>query len=154
MKLNEECIASLDALGFDWRLNDACSYTPFEERIENLRIHREKHGNLNVKFGEDNSLADFCAKIRHSRKNPGQVGIMKLNEERIASLDAVGFVWRLNDACSNKSFEERIEDLRIHRAKYGNLNVKLREDRRLAEFCTKIRYARKNPGQAGIMRLN
>ena len=109
--MGEERIASLDALGFDWRLNSTRTYNkpiPFEKKIEGLMIHKEKHAHLIVMLKEDNTIAVLCTKIRYARKNPGQVGIIKLNEDRIESLDAVGFVWRLNDACSNTSFEEMV----------------------------------------------
>ena len=56
------------------------------------------HGHVNVKIHEDNSLGQFCAHVRHSRKNILKDGIpkegkMKLTEERIARLDALGFEW-------------------------------------------------------------
>ena len=54
-----------------------------------MKIQREKHGNLNGKFREDKRLVVFHTKIGHARKNPGRAGIMRLNQERIASLAAV-----------------------------------------------------------------
>jgi len=156
MKLNEECIASLDALGFDWR--PAFSKTKvrlFEERIEDLRSYKEKHGHLNIKQSQDKSLAQFCIDIRYTRKNPGKGGRMKMNEERIASLDALGFDWR--PACTKynvRSFEKRMEDLRSYKEKHGHLNVKQSQDKSLAQFCTAIRYTRKNPGKGGGMKMN
>ena len=103
MELNEKRIASLDALGFDWRLNITqvkCSSKSFEERIEDLRLYKEKHGHLDVKINKDKSLAGFCSNMRQARKNPGNVCRMKLNEERMASLDALGFDWRSNSTCA------------------------------------------------------
>ena len=76
-----------------------CSSKLFEERIEDLRSYKEKHGHLNVRINEDKSLAGFCSGMRYARRNPGNFRIMKLNEERIASLDALGFDWRLD--CTN-----------------------------------------------------
>ena len=62
---------------------------------------------------EDKSLAGFCSDMRYARRDPGNVSKMKLNEEHIASLDALGFDWSLNithEEYNLKSFEERIED--------------------------------------------
>ena len=98
----------------------------FEERIEDLRSYKEKHGHLNVRTNEDKSLADWCSRMRHARANPDKSSV-KLDEKRIASLDALGFDWRLNIARGEfncKSFEERIEDLRSYKEKHGHLNVR------------------------------
>ena len=60
-----------------------------------VELQLEKHGHLNVKQAEGKSLADFSTNIRTSRKNHGKKGFMKTTEDRIASLDAIGFVWKL-----------------------------------------------------------
>ena len=98
-KLDEERIASLDALGFDWRLNSTrvkCNSKSFEERIEDLKSYKEKHGHLNVRINADKSLAAWCSNMRYGRKSPKKSTI-KLDEERMASLDALGFDWRLDN---------------------------------------------------------
>ena len=53
----------------------------FEERIEDLRSYKEKHGHLNVRTKEDKSLADFCSGMRHARTNPEKSN-MKLGPGR------------------------------------------------------------------------
>ena len=97
--INEERIASLDALGFEWTTS---KYVPtaksFEQRIEDLRAYKEKHGHTNVKEKEDKSLYGYCKNMRLARNNPEKSGLMIINEERIASLDALGFEWRANIA--------------------------------------------------------
>eukprot|EP01083_Nonionella_stella_P227178 806227_1 len=89
MLINEERIASLDALGFDWNIQERKS---FEQRIEDLRAYKERHGHTNVKGKEDKSLFDFCRMIRYACNNP-DAGRRKLTAEDIASLDALGFDW-------------------------------------------------------------
>ena len=88
-KLGKERIASLDALGFNWRLNSTPRKS-FEERIKDLRSYKDEHGHLNVEQSQDKSLAQFCIEVRYTRTNPGKGGRIKLNEEGIASLDALG----------------------------------------------------------------
>ena len=95
MLINEERIASLDALEFDWSVSEQQAVKSFEQRIEDLRAYKEKHGNLNVNWSKDKSLYDFCSGMRHARKNPEKSKTL-INEERIASLNALGFDWRMS----------------------------------------------------------
>ena len=64
----------------------------FEQRIEDLRAYKAKHGHTNVKEKEDKSLHDFCRNIRRARRHPEKYRML-INEERITSLDAMGFDW-------------------------------------------------------------
>ena len=83
----------------------------FEQRIEDLRAYKEKNGHVKVKGSEDKSLYEFCKQMRHARNNPGKSRKL-INEERIASLDALGFEWAVIErrAINIKSSEQRIED--------------------------------------------
>jgi len=45
-------------LGFEWTLKKQIDKS-FEQRIENLRAYKEKHGHVNVKKREDKSLYDY-----------------------------------------------------------------------------------------------
>ena len=58
--------------------------------MEELRAYKEKHGHLNVRSKDDKSLYDFCNNLRQARKGKGPY---KLDETRIAALDAIGFNW-------------------------------------------------------------
>jgi hypothetical protein len=63
----------------------------FDDQMEDLKLYKETHGHANVTIPEDKSLAQFCAKARHARKNPGK-GV-KLTDERTAAFDGIGFNW-------------------------------------------------------------
>ena len=65
----------------------------FDERIDDLEEYKQTHGHVNVNRHEDSSLYQFCADVRHARKKVVKDGTRKLTEERIASLDALGFEW-------------------------------------------------------------
>eukprot|EP00581_Thalassiosira_minuscula_P032079 CAMPEP_0183767086 /NCGR_PEP_ID=MMETSP0739-20130205/11972_1 /TAXON_ID=385413 /ORGANISM="Thalassiosira miniscula, Strain CCMP1093" /LENGTH=388 /DNA_ID=CAMNT_0026005955 /DNA_START=130 /DNA_END=1296 /DNA_ORIENTATION=+ len=151
-KPDEECIAALDGIGFDWELDrirqNYTRSTPFERRVEELKSYKEKHGHVNVKKSEDTSLYAFCHRIRSARKNPGKPGILKLDDRRIAVLDSIGFDWQPTP------FERRVEELKSYKEKHGHINVKRNEDVALYRFCNKIRSARKNQGKPGCMRLD
>jgi len=99
LKLTADRIAALDAIGFDWR-SETSSRTREKsisliDRVEALRQYKEKHGHLNVTFKANKSLNNWCYNIRNARSKLGE-GTMKLTQERIEALDAIGFDWRLS----------------------------------------------------------
>ena len=77
-------------------------YKSFEQRIEDLRLYKEKHGHVNVKEREDKSLYKFCKNIRYTRKYPGKPLQLKLDDDRIAKLDTLGFDWSVNERRTGK----------------------------------------------------
>ena len=111
--LTGERIASLDALGFDWAVKEQAATKSFEQRIEDLQAYKEKNGHANVKKSEDKSLYGFCQHMRQARNNPRKSKNMLIDEERIASLDALGFTWSAGreEKAATKSFAQRLEDL-------------------------------------------
>ena len=48
----------------------------------------------------------------------------------------------------NKTFDERMEDLKLFKEMHGHANVSIREDKSLAQFCVQVRHARKNPSKS------
>ena len=92
---NEERIASLDALGFEWTAREHAGKKSFDQRIEDLQVNKEKHGHINVKQKEDKSLYEFCCNMRWARKHP-EKSDRALTDDRIARLDALGFDWRMS----------------------------------------------------------
>ena len=113
----------------------------FKDRAEELKAYREKNGHINVKEGEDKSLAQFCRQMRYARRNPETID-RKLTEERIAELDALGFEWAPRNR-KEAQFQQRLEELKAYKAEHGHLNVKKSEDKSLARFCINIRSARR-----------
>jgi len=68
----------------------------FQKRIVDLKSYKEMHWHLFTKQSHDVSLYRFCRSIVAPRKNIGKPDSVKLNAERIASLDAIGFNWEVN----------------------------------------------------------
>ena len=134
----------MDALGFDW--GGSNTNRTFAQRIEDLQAYKEKHGHVNVKRSEDKSLYDFCNNMRLARNRP-EKSTVALTDDRIASLDALGFDWNM----STKSFAQRMDDLRAYKEKHGHVNVKKSDDRSLYDFCYNIRKARNNPGKSRML---
>ena len=116
----------------------------FEQRIADLKAYKEKHGNIKVKRSYDKSLYHFCNHMRRARKNP-EKSTVSLTDDRIASLDALGFDWSIKEQAAKKSFEQRIADLKAYKKKHGHVKVKRSEDKSLSDFCYNVRYARINP---------
>ena len=115
----------------------------FEQRIADLRAYKERHGHVNVKKSDDKILYGFCKNFRYARNNPEKSRIA-LTENRIASLDALGFVWTVIDR-ETKSFAQRIEDLRAYKEEHGHVNVRKSDNKSLYTFCINVRHARKHP---------
>ena len=88
--------------------------------------------------------------MRYTHDNPKKKTTTIIDNERIASLNALGFDWsvRLREqTAAQKSFEQRIADLKAYKEKHGHVNVKLSDDKSLYGFCSQMRRARNNPGK-------
>ena len=55
----------------------------FEERLEELKAFKTKHGHVRVTAKHDKILHSFCAKMRSA---PRGAGIMTITEDRIKAL--------------------------------------------------------------------
>jgi hypothetical protein len=91
-QLTNEQIAAFNALDFDWTTQENVTRS-FDERINDLKEYKQKHGHVNMKRLEDISLYQFCLGIRHSLLHVEKDGKRKLMEERMGKLDALGFKW-------------------------------------------------------------
>jgi len=95
----------LDELGYTWG-----KFKSFEERIEELKAFKEKHGHVRVTVKHDKSLVLFCTNMRGARR--GTKTGMVITEDRIKALDELGFAWE----DKLKSFKEHIEELQAFNA--------------------------------------
>jgi len=136
--VTEDRIKALDELGFDWD-----KHKSFEERLEELKAFKDKYGHVRVTMRHDKSLAPFCAHMRSNRRGIGTK--MTITEDRIKALDELGFVW----GEKHKSFDERVEELKVFKELHGHVRVTVKQDKKLAAFCANIRSARRNP-EAGM----
>jgi hypothetical protein len=113
-------------------------YKTFDDRMEDLKLFKEKHGHANVSSREDKSLSQFCAQVRFAHKNPGKG--LTLTDERIAAFDAMDFNWASQEYVT-RSFNERIEDLEKYKQTHGHLSLKRLEDSSLYQFCLGVRHS-------------
>ena len=142
IKLTEDHIASLDALGFDWKPKERTILS--EQRIEDLRAYKEKHGHLNIRQSEDKSLNGFCLRVKKSRNGSGT---RTLTDDQVDALNELNFDWNNSQ---DALLSAQVAALKACKEKYWHLNVSRKDDSSLAQFCSNIRYARNNPGKGGM----
>jgi len=139
-RLTEDRIASLNAVGFDWTVKEKVATISFEQRLEDLKTYKLKHGHLNVRKEEDPSLYNFCNSMKTARNNPSGTRA-NVSEERIASLDAIGFEWAVKEN-KRTSFQQRLDELKAYKMEHGHLRVRKEDDPSLYNFCINIRNSR------------
>ena len=88
-KLSAERIARLEKLDFVWEL--LATPATWEEQFAALKAYKALKGNCNVPqdYPENPSLGKWVSKQRRTKKTG------TLSGERIARLEALGFVWEL-----------------------------------------------------------
>lgn len=107
----QECIDVFNQI--DLKLRDS-----FYERVEELRLYKEKNGDL--LFDSQNSnieqtrLSKFCCRCRNLRKSG------ELSEDRIEILDSIGFVWNPMEY----RIDIGIEHMKTYFDTYGNYDIK------------------------------
>jgi hypothetical protein len=87
--LAEDRVRCLAALGFSWAMKQRGVQVPWEQRINDLKAFKKQHGHCNVpwEFPPDPALGIWVFNLR-ARKKRGE-----LTEDKILSLDALGFCW-------------------------------------------------------------
>ena len=152
--LDDDRIAALDAIGFDWKLRDGdAKDDKFFAQVEELKVYKERHGHLNVHHSKDRSLYYFSRNSRRTRRailtGKGKIHYL-LDDSRIAALDAIGFDWELGAgataASQDDKFFAQLDKLRAFKEKHGHLNVRPKDYLSLAGFCYSVRQARIGKG--------
>jgi hypothetical protein len=148
--LTDERVKCLEELGFEWNLKGKRTNERFEGKFQDLLEFKKKHGHLEVsqKNMEDRPLYQWCGRLRRYYKEwtvnkaplPGLYA--GLTEEGIQRLKEIGFRFEIP---ARLTFEERIEELREFKRKYGHMRLtdtnKMKEYESLAKWCSSIRYA-------------
>jgi hypothetical protein len=136
-RLDAEHVATLDALGFVWDpFQDA-----FDRGLEELAAYSEANGDARVPTEYSTpggfKLGDWCNHQRDSRR----AGILSV--ERVAALDAFGFVW---DALQD-DFDRGLAALAAYLQEHGNVRVpqsyKTPSGFKLGSWCAVRRKQRK-----------
>jgi len=141
----------LDELGFYW--GDKTKAKSFgeriEDRIEELKAFKEKHGHVRVTVKQDKSLATFCKNMRAARR-----GTVKrtVTDNIIKALDELSFDWdkKTKSDKAKKSLEERITDLKAFKETHGHVRVTFKQDKSLHGFCAGMQASRRGTGTMAI----
>ena len=98
-QLTEMRIALLESIGFEWVLG---TKTEWEVPFEELKVYKSKYGNCNVpqKWNESPQLGNWVMNQRAQYRlyREGKKSLM--TEERISSLESIGFEWVLRTRSS------------------------------------------------------
>ena len=142
LALTKEMIARLEAIGFRLRVKERGKFkqVPFEERLKSLAEFKNVHGHVNVGEAVDSKLAQFCNQMRTARRKPLPGVTMKLSQDRISALDALGFVWepRKLGGCKRARRSERILELKRYVDEHGELPTR-RSNTSLCVFGNTLR---------------
>ena len=110
-KIEQDRIDKLNAIGFIWDLHEHM----WQERFNQLLAFKEKHGHCNVplKYTQNKTLGSFVIGQRYKQKNGN------LPAHQIEQLNAIGFIWDLNEHL----WQEKFNQLLAFKEKHGHCNV-------------------------------
>jgi len=107
-KLSDERIARLEGIGFIWDLHEHW----WSERFDELTSYEAENGDCNVPQAHG-PLGEWVHNRRQDYKNG------RLSNERVASLESIGFVWDLEEHW----WSERFGELTNYKDENGGCNV-------------------------------
>ena len=157
-KMSTEEIGLLDAVGFSWSLRERGKW---ESSLAAVAAFRAVHGHCDIplNYSENAKLGRFVNSMR-TKRNRGL-----LSAERIASLDALGFVWKaprrakiaLGEHEVSAPWKIRFEELMAYKAEYGDCDVpaKWANNEGLANWVSQQRQLKKRgnlqPGRENLL---
>jgi hypothetical protein len=124
--LSEEKIAQLDAIGFLW---DPFT-TAWDKKLVELAAYKKINGHCNVNI-DSGPLGTWCDNIRQRQAI--------LSQEKIAQLDALGFLWNP----LTTAWDKKVAELVAYKEFHGHCNVPT-ESSSLGRWCNSARNRRKN----------
>jgi hypothetical protein len=79
-----------------------------------------------------------------------QHSMHKLNDIRIRALDNLNFIWDPGIAKNDEAFQAHVQDLKAFHGIHGHYHVTVEYDRKLSDFCAKMRIAKLKPPGTGL----
>jgi Helicase associated domain len=120
--------ASRTTAGSNKKARTGPARVSWDDRVASLAAYKEKHGDLNIpiRYKANPSLGKFVHntreqfKLYHGRTKPGYQKTCSLTAERIAQLDAMGFLWTTERVKrQNEDWASRWEQLKEYKSKHG-----------------------------------
>lgn len=138
MTLTPQRIAELDARGFVWSVRQRPTPLDWTERLAELDAFIAEHGHARVPQA-DRGLGNWVRSVRAARVGRGTY---RLTPQRIADLDARGFLWSSDLARHrDQEWEQRIGLLREFVSEHGHTRVPRRHPA-LGEWARSVRRSR------------
>uniref|UniRef100_A0A7S4VVR2 Helicase-associated domain-containing protein n=3 Tax=Ditylum brightwellii TaxID=49249 RepID=A0A7S4VVR2_9STRA len=141
-------IQKLEEIGFEWLVKNRVRYATWQQRFEELKEYRDKHGTINLPLHpEDPSVLQlklWCQTQRTAYMHYKQGKPSQMTQERIDILDELDFDW--HGQRKTTSFQVRLKELKEFKAKYGDVSVpkKFRANPGLGVWCHEKRRLYKN----------
>ncbi|MEQ1747939.1 MAG: helicase associated domain-containing protein [Prosthecobacter sp.] len=148
--MNPVRIARLDAIGFEWEEDPVWgrSWDPIKEKhwdakLQQLAEYRAQHGNINVPHHgkEYTKLGSWLNRQRIDCRNG------HLRPDRLARLEALGFVASPGRPSLDEYWDERYAELAAFHQQHGHTRVTSRVDNRLSEW----RYLQRANHRKGLL---
>ena len=142
--ITEEQVRLLDELGFTWQHRERGSW---EDSLAEVVNYKAKEGNCEIplNYPENPKLGRFVNAMRTQRNNGS------LSADRIAKLDALGFVWVssrkvLDEGGISAQWQVRFDELLQYKQAHGDCDVPTRwpENPQLGHWSSQQRQNRKS----------
>ena len=104
-----------------WSLRESTS--SWDNWIKELREYKARHGDVDVplKYSHNQALGAFVNRQRTEHRKLQQGLQTSLNEQRIASLNELGFKWAIR--VGRTPWETRLNELKKFKEQHGHCNV-------------------------------
>jgi hypothetical protein len=133
---------TMEMMECDEELVDSEVLEAVQQRTDNVKIARmTKVEALRRKEMEEEEQAQQRKEehARQRKKEQEEQALQRKKEQEEQAAKARG---------KYKTFDNRMEDLKLYKETHGHVNVSIPEDKSLTQFCTQARHARKNPGNS------
>ena len=125
--MTDERINELEAIDFVWnaRFDGLTANELWDQRLEELKEYRKKHGNCNVPKGysSNKQLGLWVYTQRKEYRFKQKRMKAKITDKRIKELEAIGFVWEVKKKADDELWNQRLDELKEYCKKHGNCNV-------------------------------
>ena len=122
--MTEERVQALKQIGFKWSMREVGNGSSnWNNWLQQLRAYKDEHGDTDVplKYPKNSALGAFVNRQRTEYRKKQQGIHSSLTEERMESLNELGFKWQMR--VSRTPWEQRLRELREFKERHGHCNV-------------------------------
>ncbi len=138
-KLTPDMVNKLNSIGFPWSVGYKNWFDPFYEK---LVVYKKKRGSFEG-LSMDPEIGQTAGRLRSAYRGKGH---LKLTQEMIDKLNAIGFTWEVDlKGIKRNWFDPFYEKLIEYKKEHGDF-VGLRSDKKIGNTVATIRMAYHNKG--------